>query len=134
MSVITLIEKQCFIVNLEKLDIADVIFDSEGRSGEEIEIEDAGYLKKLLTQEGINLENLDGQQVDIVFDRDKRALLIELNGKAYTLSILEFLGYDKYKKITNYFLQKTSVVLKNPSEQIGGIIDKNYGFKFMISL
>lgn len=134
MGLIALIEKQYFIVNLENVDIADAMISGEEKTEEEIESEDVDRLKRLLNEEGIALNTLNGQEAEIVFDMHERALFIELNNKIYKLSMLEFLGYDKYKKITNYFLQKTSVILKNPSEQIGGIIDKNYGFKFMISL
>lgn len=134
MSVISLIEKQYFIVNLETVDIADAIINDEDKNEEEIKLEDTNFLNELLYERGIVLDNLNGQEAEIFFDKQKRTLFIELHGNKYKLSILEFLEYDRYKKITNYFLQRTNVVLKNCSEQIGGIIDKNYGFKFIISL
>jgi len=134
MSVINLIEKQYFIANLETVDIADVLINNEDKSEEEVKLEDRSILSELLNEKGIVLDNLNGQEAEIFFDKHERALFVELHGNVYRLSMLEFLEYDRYKKITNYFLQKTTVVLKNCSEQIGGIIDKNYGFKFMISL
>lgn len=134
MSIVNLVEKQYFIVNLETVDIADVMINNEDKSEEEVKLEDTSYLSELLNEKGIVLDSLNEQEAEIFFDKKARALFVELHGNVYRLSMLEFLEYDRYKKITNYFLKKTAVVLKNCSEKIGGIIDKNYGFKFMISL
>ena len=90
-------EKQIFLINLENMDIADVMFAQEDR--------DEDYDEKL-----------------------------EENKTEYKLSMLEFLDHQKYKKITGYFLGPVHVTIKSVSEQIGGIIDKNYGFKFMITI
>lgn len=134
MSLVTLIEKQCFVLNLENIDIADVMMNEEGKSKEEIKIKDTNYFEDLLAVENINLEYLDGEQAYMIFNQNHKTLLIDINDKAHRLSILDFLEYDKYKKVANYFLQKTRVTLKDPSEQIGGVINKNYGFKFKIIL
>jgi len=128
------IEKQYFIVNLDTMDIADVLFDSEELSEEEIKKIDIQYLNKLLEEDGLTISSLENSCAKIKFNREKRVLYITLNfnDNEYKLSLLNFLEYNEYKKLTKYFLGETGVVLQNVSYQIGGIIDKNYGFKFKV--
>jgi hypothetical protein len=122
------IEKQYFIVNFDKMDIADVMFDTEGQNEEEIKRTDIQYLDKLLEEDGLNISSLKNSRAKIKFNREERALYITLglNNRDYKLSLLDFLEYDKYKKLTQYFLAETEIVFQNVSYQIGGIIDKNY--------
>lgn len=129
-----MIEKQYFIVNLMNVDIADMMWAKECRGDDEDEIDDAEYVEELLVEEGLKLEELE-DSIAIVRYRDK-ALYIRLanNDKEYRMSIMEYLEYPKYKKLTGYFLGPTNVILKKISEQVGGIIDTNYGFKFMIEI
>ena len=132
---IEMIEKQIFLINLENIDIADVMLEQEDQDENYNEaLEDSLYLQELLVHEKLELEKLNGSKA-VVSYKDK-VLSIELaeNNTEYRLSILEFLDYPKYKKMTSYFLKPMHVTIKNVSEQIGGIIDKNYGLKFMITI
>ena len=130
------IQKQYFIVNFDTQDIADVIHWNEGKTKEEILAEDMQYMDKLLDKEALSLERLEGSTATIGFDRDERALYItlDINDKKYKLSLLEFLEYEKYKKLRSYFLADAVVAIKDVSFQIGGVVDRNYGIKFKISL
>ena len=128
------IEKQYFIVNMDIQDIADGMIEDENKTEDEIEAEDVAYVHILLSEDNLTIRKLEGSSAIIKYNREDRALYITLgvNSQEYKLSLLEFLEYNKYKKITSYFLAETQVVLRNISLQIGGVIDKNYGFKFMI--
>jgi len=130
------IEKQYFIVNLDTLDIADVMVEDENKTEEEIASRDVEYVNVLLNEDNLTIKKLEGSSAIIKFDREKRALHItlDINDQEYKLSLLELLEYGKYKQVTSYFLTDTQVILKDISPQIGGIIDKNYGFKFMVSI
>ena len=130
------IEKQYFIINLDMMDIADAMFDTDDQTEEEIKKLDIQYLDELLEKDKLNISNLENSRAKIKFNREERVLYITLNfnNKEYKLSLLDFLEYNKYKKLTRYFLAETEVVLYNFSYQIGGIIDKNYGFKFMMKI
>jgi len=130
------IEKQYFIVNLDTMDIADVLFDNGEQTEEEIAKSDIQYLDKLFEKDGLNIILLENSRAKMKFNRKERVLYItlDLNHKEYKLSLLNFLEYNKYKKLYQYFLAETEVLLHDVSYQIGGMIDKNYGFKFMICI
>jgi hypothetical protein len=130
---VEMIEKQIFLINLGNMDIADVMLEKEDQ-GENYDekLEDSLYLKELLVHEKLELNELDASKAVISYKDKVLSITLQENNTKYTLSILEFLEYPKYKKITSYFLGSVNVTIKNVSEQIGGIIDKNYGFKFMI--
>ena len=128
------IEKQYFIVNMDVQDIADGMIEDENKTEDEIESEDVAHVHILLSEDNLTIKKLEGSSAIIKYNREERALYITLgvNSQEYKLSLLEFLEYNKYKKITSYFLADTKVALKDVSPQIGGVIDKNYGFKIMI--
>lgn len=129
-----IIEKQYFIVNLMNVDIADMLWADECRDDDdENELDDSEYTQGLLTQEELNLNELENSRAVINY-KDKVLSICLYNNKVYRLSLMEFLGCETYKKLTSYFLGRTNIVLKNVSEQVGGIIDTNYGFKFMIEI
>jgi len=132
---VEMIEKQIFLINLENMDIADVMFGQEDRAEDYDEkLEDSMHLKKLLEHEKLELSKLDASKAIVSYKNRILSIKLEENNTEYKLSMLEFLDYPKYKKITGYFLGPVHVILKDVSEQIGGIIDKNYGFKFMITI
>ncbi len=126
-----MIEEQYFIINLMNVDIADRMWAEECADDEE-EQDDSNYLQELLTKDKLSLDELEGSNAVLSYKDKVLSIYLENNNKEYRLSIMEFLGSEKYKKLTNYFLGRTNVVLKNVSEQVGGVIDTNYGFKFMI--
>jgi len=125
-----LIEKQKFIINLENIDIADVMHEQE----EQDEDYDDMHLGELLEHEKLDLIKLEGSRAIINYKNKKLSIKLEQNNTEYKLSMLEFLDYPTYKKITGYFLEPVHVTITNVSKQIGGIIDKNYGFKVMVSI
>lgn len=132
---IEMIEKQIFLINLENMDIADVMFaqEEEGEDYDEVH-EDCTYLMQLLEAEKLELSKLNGSSAIINYKNRVFSIELQENNTQYKLSMLEFLGFPKYKKITGYFLEPVHVTIKSVSEQIGGIVDKNYGFKFMITI
>jgi len=129
-------EKQYFIVNMDVQDIADGMIENENKTLDEIESEDVAYVQILLREDNLTIKKLEASSAIIKYNREERILYITLgvNNQKYKLSLLEFLEYNKYKKITSYFLVDTQVILRDVSPQMGGVIDKNYGFKFMISI
>lgn len=128
------IENEYFIVNLENVDIADMMWAEECRDEDnEVEVDDFEYVQSLLAQQELNMNNLENSKAVISFKDKVLSIRLE-NNKEYRLSIMKFLGYEIYKKLTTYFSKPTEVVLKNVSEQVGGIIDTNYGFKFMVEI
>ena len=129
-------EKQYFIVNMDVQDIADGMIENENKTLDEIESEDVAYVQILLREDNLTIKKLEASSAIIKYNREERILYITLgvNNQKYKLSLLEFLEYNKYKKITSYFLVDTQIILRDVSPQIGGVIDKNYGFKFMISI
>ena len=130
------IEKQYFIVNFDTLDVADVMLMNEDKTEEEVLANDLQYIQELLYKNGLSMEEFEGSTATIVYNRKERALYITLdaNNKEYKLSLLEFFGYEKYKKVTSYFFAHTTVKIRDVSIQIGGIIDKNYGIKFKVRI
>jgi len=129
-------EKQYFIVNMDVQDIADGMIENENKILDEIESEDVAYVQILLREDNLTIKKPEASSAIIKYNREERILYITLcvNNQKYKLSLLEFLEYNKYKKITSYFLVDTQVILRDVSPQIGGVIDKNYGFKFMITI
>jgi len=130
------IEKQYFIVNMDVKDIADSMIEDEGKTEDRIAYEDILYIDQLLQENSLSINKLEGSSAIIQYNHEERALYITLNinEQMCKVTLLDFLEDNKYKKITSYFLGKTHVLLKNVSYQIGGSIDKNYGFKFMVEI
>ena len=73
------IEEQCFIVNLDTMDITDVMFDTEEQSKEEVRKADIQCLDKLLEEEGLIISSLENSRAKIKFNREERALYITLD-------------------------------------------------------
>lgn len=130
------IEKQYFIVNLATIDIADAMVENENKTEDEITSRDIECVNALLRENSLTIKKLERSSAIIKFNHEERALYIILgvNSQKYKLSLLKFVEFHKYKKLTSCFLIETKVVLRDISPQIGGIIDINYGFKFMINL
>ena len=130
-----MIEKQFFIVNLENVDIADVLYEADYLDNHsDVEFDDSEYLQKLLAQEELDFKTLENSKAIVKYKDTILSICFKNSDKEYKLSLMEFLGYPIYKKLTSYFLGQTDVTIKNVSEQIGEIIDTNYGFKFMVEI
>lgn len=130
------IEKQFFIMNFYSKDIADVMYEPK-EYGEEYDEDkvDKEHMEELLQHEDLNLKDLDGTKAYMKYDRDDRKFILSFdNGKIYPLSLLEYLDRPVFKKMISYFLGAAEVTIINPSPQIGGYIDKNYGIKFNVKI
>ena len=132
---VEMIEKQIYLINLENMDIADVLCAQEDQDEDyNEELEDSLHIEELLRHEKLDLAALEGSSAIISYKDRVFSITLQENNIKYKLSMIEYLEYPQYKKVTGFFLGPANVTLKEVSEQIGGIIDKNYGFKFMITI
>jgi len=124
-----------FLVNFLTNDFADIMMmeddenNDEGYSTSEIE-----HIESLLKEKNLSLKKLDGIQASIV--HIGREFKIQFLGydELYTLSLLEFIDRNIFFKIMAFFKEPKQVKIINPSPQVGGIIDTNYGVKFNIEI
>jgi len=124
------IENIEFLINFATEDIAEVMMEEDSDN----DISDEEYVQSLLEEENLSIEKLDKLTAFIV--NDKKSLKIKFIGidKYYTLLLLDFIDKNIFFVIVNFFKNPKEVKIINPSAQVGGIIDKNYGVKFKIKL
>lgn len=125
-----------FLINLETIDIADIMmqeYDNDDNEEDTYSSEEE-QIESLLKEKNLSFAKLNGITASIVHIHNKFKIQFLGYDELYTLSLLYMLEKSLFFEIMNYFKEPKQVKIINPSPQVGGIIDTNYGIKFTIEI
>ncbi len=122
------IEEIVFVLNLSKIDCVDILIeDFEIDSEEE-------YINSLLKNEGLSFPIIQDSTVSIVYYNNQLNLQFFNNTNIYKISNLDLIDKGIYFQMLEFFEEPQKAKIINPTYQVGGVIDTNYGIKFTIQL
>lgn len=96
------------------------------------ESSDEDRVLQCLKDEELSIDALTNSTAIISKEARQLSITFETNQKKYRATFLDFLDRDIYFQIVNSFAKPLKVQLYDVAPQFGGVIDKNYGIKFMI--
>ena len=123
------IEEIVFLVNFRTEDIADITMEycKHDCSDEEV-------LNQALEELGLSIPKIAHNTSSMVHHNKQLNIQFFNNMNLFRVSILEYLDRDKFFELIGFFKEPKKIKIIDPSPQIGGIIDKNYGIKFKIKI
>lgn len=123
------IEEIVFLVNFRTEDIADITMEycKHDCSDEEI-------LHQTLEELELSIPKIAHSAASMVHHNKQLNIQFFNNMNLFRVSILEYLDRDKFFELIGFFKEPKKIKIIDPSPQIGGFIDKNYGIKFKIKI
>ena len=123
------IEEIVFLVNFGTDDIADIMMgDCEHNCSDE------EFLNQILQKEGLSIPKIAHSTANMVHHNKQLNIQFFNNMNLFKVSIIEYLDRDKFFELIGFFKESKKIKIIEPSPQIGGFIDKNYGIKFKIKV
>lgn len=123
------IEEVIFLVNFKTEDITDIMIgDCEHNCTDE------EVLNQVLENANLSILKIAHSTASMVHHNKQLNIQFFNNMNLFRVSMLEYLAREDFIELIGFFKEPRKVKIINPSPQIGGIIDKNYGIKFKIHI
>lgn len=123
------IEEIVFLINFKTEDIADIMIGNCNHNCSDEEV-----VNQILEKVGLSISKIAHNTASMVHHNRQLNIQFFNDMNLYKVSILDYLERNIFIELISFFKEPKKIKIIDPSPQIGGFIDKNYGVKFKIKI